>query len=188
MVKNIPNRMTQAEFKQFVDETSDGKYDFLYLRFDFQNRCNVGYVCLTSDSCRHSLTLTLQAFINFLKPEFIVRFAYPRLGIAWNVHASEKIADCCYANIQGRDRLVEKFRNSNVMEVEEAYRPRVYHNGKEIAFPKPNNPRKKDISTRHAVEIGILPSTSAAGNSASTSAGTAMTKTLSSASTQATAS
>ena len=155
MVKNIPNRMTQAEFKQFVDVTSDGKYDFLYLRFDFQNRCNVGYVCFSCSLARTDTDL-VQAFINFLKPEYIVRFAYPRLGVAWNVHASEKIADCCYANIQGRDRLVEKFRNSNVMEVEEAYRPRVYNNGKEIAFPKPNNPRKKEISSRHAVEIGLF--------------------------------
>ncbi|BFZ57249.1 hypothetical protein PYCC9005_004300 [Savitreella phatthalungensis] len=150
MVKNIPNRMTQPEFKDFVDLECAGQYDFLYLRFDFANRCNVGY-----------------AFINFLSPISIIQFARARLGVAWNVHASEKIADICYANIQGRDRLVEKFRNSNVMDVDEAYRPRVYKDGREVSFPRPNNMRKKEISAKHAAEMGLFQATTTASKTVS---------------------
>lgn len=36
MIKNIPNKYTQAMLKEYIDETSKNQYDFLYLRMDFQ--------------------------------------------------------------------------------------------------------------------------------------------------------
>jgi hypothetical protein len=41
-----------------IDETHRGEYDFISLRMDFKNRCNVGY-----------------AFINFIDPKSAVTFA-----------------------------------------------------------------------------------------------------------------
>ncbi|KAJ3197710.1 hypothetical protein HDU67_003666, partial [Dinochytrium kinnereticum] len=42
MLKNVPNRYTQEMLIEFMNETHKGHYDFIYLRMDFQNRCNVG--------------------------------------------------------------------------------------------------------------------------------------------------
>lgn len=39
MLRNIPNKVDQPMLKRFVDESSFGKYDFMYLRIDFANDC-----------------------------------------------------------------------------------------------------------------------------------------------------
>jgi hypothetical protein len=43
MLRNIPNKLNQAQLKAIIDECSFGRYDFMYLRIDFSNDCNVGY-------------------------------------------------------------------------------------------------------------------------------------------------
>lgn len=81
MLRNIPNRVDQASLKKLLDETSKGQYDFMYLRIDFANNCNVGY-----------------AFINFVDPMAIIAFAKKRAGQKWNLFSSEKIAEISYAS------------------------------------------------------------------------------------------
>jgi hypothetical protein len=39
MLRNIPNKVDQAMLKRIIDESSWGKYDFMYLRIDFANEC-----------------------------------------------------------------------------------------------------------------------------------------------------
>ncbi|KAK5082928.1 hypothetical protein LTR05_006810 [Lithohypha guttulata] len=63
MIRNIPNRVDQAAMKMMLDMTSFGRYDFMYLRIDFNNKCNVGY-----------------AFVNFAHPVDIITFAVARVG------------------------------------------------------------------------------------------------------------
>ncbi|ODV58244.1 uncharacterized protein ASCRUDRAFT_18522, partial [Ascoidea rubescens DSM 1968] len=127
MIKNIPNKVDQEMLKQYIDVTNKYTYDFLYLRIDFLNHCNVGY-----------------AFISFTKAEHIITFAKARAGNKWNRFNSEKICDISYANIQGKEKLIEKFRNSSVMNQEPGYRPKLYYTegrlkGEEEEFPGPNN-------------------------------------------------
>jgi len=39
MLRNIPNKVDQQMLKSIVDESSHGRYDFMYLRIDFSNNC-----------------------------------------------------------------------------------------------------------------------------------------------------
>ncbi|KAL8795982.1 MAG: hypothetical protein Q9195_001558 [Heterodermia aff. obscurata] len=144
MLRNIPNKIDQAMLKDIVDETSRGKYDFMYLRIDFANNCNVGY-----------------AFINFEDPFYIIDFMNARAGSRWNRFNSDKIAEVSYATIQGRDCLVQKFRNSSVMLEHPSFRPKIFHTtgpmaGTEDIFPGPDNPSKMRRSVENAEHVGLF--------------------------------
>ncbi|KAL8632267.1 hypothetical protein Q9189_002057 [Teloschistes chrysophthalmus] len=144
MLRNIPNKIDQTMLKEIVDDTSRGRYDFMYLRIDFANNCNVGY-----------------AFINFEDPYYIIEFVNARAGQRWYALAvempdSENEAEILLgiasiatklpryptrvrvgfhfggtrrltfrSAIQGKDCLVQKFRNSSVMLEHPSFRPKV---------------------------------------------------------------
>ncbi|KAE8348483.1 meiosis protein MEI2 [Aspergillus coremiiformis] len=139
MLRNIPNKIDQTMLKAIVDETSHGKYDFMYLRIDFANNCNVGY-----------------AFINFED------FVNMRAGRTWNCFNSDKVAEVSYATIQGKDCLVQKFRNSSVMLEHPSFRPKIFHtgtsalSGTEDRFPGPDNPSKMRRSIENAEHVGLF--------------------------------
>ncbi|KAG5370241.1 Meiosis protein [Yarrowia sp. C11] len=131
MIRNIPNKFTQKMLQDWVDETSRGTYDFLYLRMDFRNRCNVGY-----------------AFISFVSPNHIIKFANERCSKKWG-------------STQGKECLIEKFRNSSVMDQGESYRPLLFHTDGPLAgqpqeFPAPNSINRKMRSIANLRQIGIL--------------------------------
>ncbi|OJZ86234.1 hypothetical protein ASPFODRAFT_61558 [Aspergillus luchuensis CBS 106.47] len=145
MLRNIPNKIDQAMLKAIVDETSHGKYDFMYLRIDFANNCNVGY-----------------AFINFEDPIDIIDFINARAGRTWNCFNSDKVAEVSYATIQGKDCLVQKFRNSSVMLEHPSFRPKIFQTGTgplagtEDRFPGPDNPSKMRRSIENAEHVGLF--------------------------------
>ncbi|GIK06527.1 hypothetical protein Aspvir_002177 [Aspergillus viridinutans] len=164
MLRNIPNKIDQTMLKTIVDETSHGKYDFMYLRIgkkenswfnckmkltlsllDFANNCNVGY-----------------AFINFEDPIDIIDFVKTRAGRSWNCFNSDKVAEVSYATIQGKDCLIQKFRNSSVMLEHPSFRPKIFHTGTgplagtEDRFPGPDNPSKMRRSIENAEHIGLF--------------------------------
>ncbi|PYH66051.1 meiosis protein MEI2 [Aspergillus vadensis CBS 113365] len=145
MLRNIPNKIDQAMLKAIVDETSHGKYDFMYLRIDFANNCNVGY-----------------AFINFEDPIDIIDFINARAGRTWNCFNSDKVAEVSYATIQGKDCLVQKFRNSSVMLEHPSFRPKISQTGTgplagtEDRFPGPDNPSKMRRSIENAEHVGLF--------------------------------
>ncbi|KAH8895179.1 hypothetical protein GQ53DRAFT_857406 [Thozetella sp. PMI_491] len=148
MLRNIPNKVDQAMLKRIVDESSWGKYDFMYLRIDFANDCNVGY-----------------AFINFVDPLDIIDFVNARGNQRWNCFKSDKVAEISYATIQGKDCLVQKFRNSSVMLEASHYRPKLYYTtngpmrelaGQEEPFPEPDNHSKMKRSCENAEHVGLF--------------------------------
>lgn len=64
----------------------------------------------------------------------------------WAHFNTNKICDLTYANIQGKEALIRKFRNSSVMEAEPSYRPKIFYTdgsqrGMEQAFPLPDKPK-----------------------------------------------
>ena len=123
MIRNIPNKYTQKMLFDFLNETHRHTFDFLYLRIDFKNKCNVGY-----------------AFINFVRPQFIISVCKRVQGQKWPKFNSEKRGCVSYARIQGRQALIEKFRNSSVMDAMPDYRPKLFYTdgpkaGQEQEFP-----------------------------------------------------
>lgn len=110
MIKNIPNNYSIQVLEKFINKTHWGKYDFLYLRMDFEHRCNAGY-----------------AFINFRSPDDVLTFYRIIDGKNWVSGLSKKIARLSYAKIQGFNTLVEKFKNSSIHEKEKIFRPKVFY-------------------------------------------------------------
>ncbi|KAJ5202400.1 hypothetical protein N7449_004479 [Penicillium cf. viridicatum] len=144
MIRNIPNKITSDQLKSILDESSFGKYDFLYLRMDFTHRCNVGY-----------------AFMNFGDAIDIVNLVHSRQGKTWPDCISEKRAEISYATLQGKEALVNKFRNSNVMTRPHEERPRLFHidglrAGTEAAFPGPNDASKLRRSVASTTQQGLF--------------------------------
>ncbi|KAF7296125.1 RRM domain-containing protein [Mycena kentingensis (nom. inval.)] len=135
MVKNIPNKMSDKDLMAFIGSVCSRRVDFLYLRMDFQNGCNVGY-----------------AFVNFISVEDLLRFAKAKLGKKWNMFSSEKILQMSYANYQGKEALVEKFKNSCIMDERPAWQPKIFYSsgpeqGLPEPFPPPTHLRRKERSS-----------------------------------------
>ena len=68
---------------QLIEERFRGMFDFFYLPIDFKNKCNVGY-----------------AFINMVKPEYIIPLVDEFHGKRWPKFNSEKICHIAYGRIQ----------------------------------------------------------------------------------------
>ncbi|KAF9331575.1 hypothetical protein BG006_005570 [Podila minutissima] len=130
MIRNIPNKYTQKMLLECINETHFGKFDFLYLRIDFKNKCNVGY-----------------AFINFVNVDVVDSFVKAHVGKKWSRFNSDKICSMAYAEVQGRQALIDKFRNSNVMNEDPSWRPKIFFTsgpniGLEEPFPEPTTSKE----------------------------------------------
>ncbi|CEO58495.1 hypothetical protein PMG11_03216 [Penicillium brasilianum] len=129
MCRNIPHGMVWRELKAILDLSSAGRYNYLYLRINFGANVNVGY-----------------AFINFKTPADLAVFVRARVGRIWPgfEQFTGRIAEFTYADVQGFDTLVERFRNSPVMLNLPDRRPKLFHTqgpktGEEAVFPQVNN-------------------------------------------------
>jgi hypothetical protein len=125
----------------------------VYLRIDFKSGCNVGY-----------------AFINFADVHGMIALIDNIERRCWLGYRSNKAAEISYATIQGREALVQKFRNSSVMQETPFCRPRLFltyvdaevtgklrSTGTEQVFPRPDNLSKLQRSMDSARTIGLFP-------------------------------
>jgi hypothetical protein len=139
--------------KNILDKVSFGTYDFVYLRIDFKSGCNVGY-----------------AFINFADANGMLSLIDRIERRLWPGFNSDKTAEISYATIQGREALVQKFRNSSVMQETPYCRPRLIYTlvdadamgqlriaGTEQDFPRPDNLSKLQRSMDSARSVGLYP-------------------------------
>ncbi|KAF7790319.1 hypothetical protein EIP86_001273 [Pleurotus ostreatoroseus] len=160
MIKNIPNKMTDRDLMTFINRVCPRRIDFLYLRMDFQNgECGVGCAWGSmGDWVADGGFLSFgagcnvgYAFVNFITVEDLLYFARTQLGVKWNMYSSEKALQLSYANYQGKEALVEKFKNSCIMDEREAWRPKIFysdgpHQGLSEPFPPPTHLRRKERS------------------------------------------
>lgn len=87
------------------------------------------------------------SFLIYFTFRTVISFTRERAGKKWKHFNSDKKFSLSYANIQGKKALVKKFKNSNVMSEDMAYRPKIFYSsgvnkGKEQEFPKPDERRK----------------------------------------------
>ncbi|KAB2100364.1 hypothetical protein AG0111_0g11334 [Alternaria gaisen] len=153
MLRNIPNTLDWMALKNIIDIACFGTYDFIYLRIDFNSGCNVGY-----------------AFINFTDANGMLMLIDRIERRFWPGFKSDKAAEISYATIQGREALVQKFRNSSVMQETPFCRPRliityaaaeqmdqIRLTGTEEPFPRPDNISKLQRSMDSARSTGLYP-------------------------------
>ncbi|KAH7144667.1 hypothetical protein B0J13DRAFT_635969 [Dactylonectria estremocensis] len=168
MLRNIPNKVDQAMLKRIIDDSSWGKYDFMYLRIDFANDCNVGYAFINFVDPLDIIDVSAYLILDFSNEDMtnqITQFVNARGNQRWNCFKSDKVAEISYATIQGKDCLVQKFRNSSVMLEAPHYRPKLFFTsngpmpelaGQEESFPEPDNQSKMKRSCENAEHVGLF--------------------------------
>ncbi|CAK9216999.1 unnamed protein product [Sphagnum troendelagicum] len=151
MIKNIPNKYSQAMLLQLLDRhclhsnsnledpnEPPSAYDFVYLPIDFKNRCNLGY-----------------AFVNFTSVEATRRLYKAFHAQQWEAFNSRKICQVTYARVQGRAALEEHFRNSRFACDNDEYLP--------LCFSPPRNgttPSPPTVAAGHSVGCAVGSSSS----------------------------
>jgi len=99
-------------------------YDFAYLPMDWNKEANLGY-----------------AFVNLVSHQEALRMAHVLNGFtAWKVQ-TQKVCEVVWGkpHLQSLQRIVEKFRNSEIMHpaVPDTFKPMVFNDGQRVPFPAP---------------------------------------------------
>ncbi len=109
MIRNIPNKYNQAMMLDLLNRSYAGQYDFFYLPIDFKNKCNLGY-----------------AFVNFKCTKQTAVFYKEFHKQRWKEFNSRKVCEVTYARVQGKEAMVDHFKNSRFPCENEEYLPLVF--------------------------------------------------------------
>jgi hypothetical protein len=119
MLRNIPNRYTQAKLLQEIDECGfEGSYDFFYLPIDVHSRSNVGY-----------------AFVNFVTDTEAARFQSFFSQHRFVLSNRRKISMVSRAHVQGLEQNIRHFEHRAVTQARNSkLRPVVMRKGVQVSF------------------------------------------------------
>ena len=115
MIRNIPIKYTEEMLFDALKEFN-GKYDCLYLPYDFEKNGNKGY-----------------AFINFVNPLHILYFYEKFNGKKWVLFESSKICELNVAHFQGINEIQKHAKN-----IKGFKRPNFYNESEKNNFVIPN--------------------------------------------------
>ncbi|GAM29441.1 hypothetical protein SAMD00019534_126170, partial [Acytostelium subglobosum LB1] len=101
MIKNLPNRLTQANLADLINDQFANTYDFLYLPMDPVQKGNLGY-----------------AFINFTDYQTIIPFYSKFYNRTWEVYQCTKKGDLTYARIQGKANMMQMLKPQQLNETD----------------------------------------------------------------------
>ena len=93
MIRNIPIKYTDQVLERELEQF-EGKYDCLYMPFDYENGGNKGY-----------------AFLNLKSPYHVLLFYEVFNNKCWMFFDSKKICELNYANFQGIDEIKKHAKN-----------------------------------------------------------------------------
>ena len=93
MIRNIPSKYTDRVLEKELEQF-EGKYDCLYMPFDYENGGNKGY-----------------AFLNLKSPYHVLLFYEVFNNKCWMFFDSKKICELNYANFQGIDEIKKHAKN-----------------------------------------------------------------------------
>lgn len=151
MIRNVPPEFTIDTLYKMLMDIVPGEFDFAYNRIDFRLNQAVGY-----------------AFVNFITTTALLKFVQRWLGrlLPRNIlRRHQKPCAVSYANVQGYECLVAKFRNSSILDEAPGCRPQLYWSndtaptpdmiGQQRSWPGVDNQAKKNRSTENAQIVGL---------------------------------
>ena len=93
MIRNVPIKYSTEVLEKEL-ECFNGKFDCIYLPFDYENKGNKGY-----------------GFINLIKPYHVLLFYEIFQGKCWSFFESKKICELNFANFQGIEEIKKHAKN-----------------------------------------------------------------------------
>jgi RNA recognition motif-containing protein len=140
MLRNLPRGLARNDLLHLLDSKGlRGKYDFVYMPFDFD-----------------TLTNLTHAFVNFCSPAH-VEYAWKALdGFSGWVGDRTECRMAWNDKQQGLPSLIDRYRNSPVMHksVPVECKPMLFHNGVNLEFPAPTAPLKMPKFRKKAAQTG----------------------------------
>merc|ERR1719401_1115422 len=129
MIRHIPNDIKRDELLHHMAEQGlEGYYDFVYLPMDFRTHSNLGY-----------------AFVNFVSTDVADQCYYKFNGFTGWGWPSHKVTQIVWADCQGYDACIDRYRNSPVMheDIADEFKPVLFKFGQRVPFPAPEKTLRK---------------------------------------------
>lgn len=141
VLRRLPRDCTRELVVQLLDRAGfHAKYDFVYLPIDFATETSMSY-----------------AFVNIVDPGMVPSFWQAFEGFSdWPAPCAKTCRVTWSEAHQGREALIERYRDSPVMHhsVPDRFRPQLFEDGVPCQFPLPHKAPKAPRARNHS---GVAP-------------------------------